>query len=302
MKRLLSGLLALTVLLTSGLALAEEDFSAAFPDKFLAEGEAPVVTETSYQSHNIAIEITSQRYLDADVFVADIYVRSLDCFTRYYAQGDWHKAKNTVPAMAEESGAILALTGDSSQNFRSGWVMGNGAVERDGSQEINTVRDIFVLYKNGEMRAITTPTKEQSIQLAEETDKIWHIFLFGPSLLDEEGNPYDKAYFEAFEKRLNTKEVAYANPRSAVGYIGPGHYCFVQVDGRNTKSQLEPGKLNKGLRLEDLAAVMQAAGCKAAYNLDGGRSSMLWFGEGLISTPAATNRTIGDILVISEGE
>lgn len=299
MRRLLCGVLALMMLLAAGQALAETDFSAAFPDKFLAEGEEPIVTETSYQSHNIFIEITTQRYLQSDVYVADIYLRSMDYFTRYYAQNDWHKSKNAVPTMAKESGAILALTGDSSQNFRSGWVMGNGVVERDGTTEFNTKRDLFVVYKNGEMRSLVSPTKEQSMQLSEKTDDIWHIFLFGPSLLDEEGKPYDKKYFE---NHVQPKEVCYANPRSVLGYYEPGHYCFVQVDGRQTSSALEGKGKNKGLTLDELAGLMESLGCTAAYNLDGGRSSMLWFGDGLISTPAAMNRQIGDILVISEVE
>lgn len=292
MRRLGCALLALMLLCMAGQALAE-DFSAAFPDRFLAEGEAPVITETSYQSHNIAIEITSQRYLQSDVYVADIYLRSLDYFTRYYAQGKWGTSKHAVPTMAKESGAVLALTGDSSQNFKSGWVMGNGTVDRDGTEQFNTKRDIFIIYKNGEARAVTAPTREESLQVGEETDDIWHIFLFGPSLLDEEGNAYPS--FKSVEPR----EVQYKNPRSALGYYEPGHYCFVQVDGRNTKSKLENGK-NIGVTLENLALLMESLGCTAAYNLDGGRSSMLWFGEGLISTPAATNRQIGDILVISE--
>ena len=297
MRRLLCGVLALMMLLAAGQALAETDFSAAFPDKFLTEGAEPIVTETSYQSHNIFIEITTQRYLQSDVYVADIYVRSMDHFTRYYAQNDWHKSKNAVPTMAKESSAILALTGDSSQNFRSGWVMGNGVVEREGSGKAqNNLRDICIVYRNGEVRPVKAPTIDQNDQVSEETDDIWHIFLFGPSLLDEEGKPYPNF------KSVSPHEVQYANPRSVLGYYEPGHYCFVQVDGRQTSSALDKGKKNKGLTLEELSVLMESLGCKAAYNLDGGRSSMLWFGDGLISTPAAVNRQIGDILVISEGE
>ena len=299
MRRAWGWLLALVMLVTVGQALAEADFADAFPDRFLAEGEAPMVTETSYRSHSLAIEISSQRYVGCDVYVADIYIRSMDCFQRYYAEGAWGKAKHAVPTMAAESGAILALTGDSSQNFRSGWVMGNGAVGRDGSKEINTVRDICIIGRDGSMRPVLSPSKEQNIQLAEETDDIWHIFLFGPSLLDEDGHAYDKA---SFDKRVTPEEVLYANPRSVLGYYEPGHYCFVQVDGRDTASVLEPGAKNRGLRMHELAELMESLGCRAAYNLDGGRSSMLWFNGGLISTPAAANRQIGDILVIMDGE
>lgn len=296
MKRLLCGWLALMLMMTAGLALAE-DFADAFPDKFLAEGEEPVLTETSYRSHNIAIEITSQRYIESDTYIADIYIRSLDRFQRYYAQGDWHKSKNAVPTMAKESGAILALTGDSSQNFNSGWVVGNGMIERDAVKKANTKRDLCIVYKSGVMETVLAPNREENAAIADITDDVWHIFLFGPALLDENGQPYSK---QSFEERTNPHEVTYANPRSALGYIEPGHYCFVQVDGRKTTSKLAPGKKNGGVRLEDLASLMASLGCKTAYNLDGGRSSMMWFGEGLLSTPAARDRQIGDILVITE--
>lgn len=295
MKRLLSGLLAL-MLLTAGLALAEGDFSETFADRFLAEGEAPVLTETSYQSQNIAIEITSQRYGKSDVYVADVYVRSVDLFQRYFVGGNWNKGTDKVPNIAAESGGILAMTGDSSQRRSSGWVMGNGNVANDGaSGQMNTVRDICIVYKNGEMRALTSPSKEENLQVGEETDDIWHIFLFGPALLDENGKA-----FTAFDT-ATSQEVASKNPRSVLGYYEPGHYCFVQVDGRETKSALENGT-NRGLSLPDLAELMESLGCKAAYNLDGGRSSMLWFNGELVSTPANVGRKIGDIMIITEVE
>lgn len=297
MKRLWSGLLALTLLVMAGHALAEGDFSEAYADKFLTESVIPVVTETTYRSRNIAIEITGQRYVGSDTYIADIYIRSMDRFQRYYAKGDWSTGTREVPTMAAASGAVLAMTGDSSQNFNSGWVVGNGVVERDGSRKINIKRDICIVYKNGEMRTVLAPSKEEGIALAGEAEDIWHIFLFGPALLDEAGRAYPR---ESFEERTNPHPVTYANPRSVLGYYAPGHYCFVQVDGRQTDSKLAPGEKNGGVRLEDLAALMESLGCKAAYNLDGGRSSMLWFDGGLISTPKAWDRRIGDILVIME--
>ena len=56
------------------------------------------------------------------------------------------------------------------------------------------------------------------------------------------------------------------------------------------------------MTLEELAAFMEELGCSGAYNLDGGRSSAMWFGGGVISTQADANRRIGDIMVIKESE
>lgn len=294
MRRLLSALLLVLLLRMVPFALAEGDFSEAFEGVFLPTGEAPVVTDTSYQSQNIAIGITLQRFEKTDVYVADIHVRTLECLTRAYAKGAWGKATYPVSRLAEESGAILALTGDSSQNFTSGWVVGNGKTERDGVKRYNTIRDLCVLYRDGTMRTLRSPSKEQNQQIAQELDSIWHIFLFGPALLDETGKALTK--FDTSTSR----QVNGSNPRAVLGYYEPGHYCFVQVDGRQTASALEEHEVNLGLKLPQLARLMESLGCKAAYNLDGGRSAMLWFNGRLVSRPAAPNRGVGDILVIKE--
>ena len=63
-----------------------------------------------------------------------------------------------------------------------------------------------------------------------------------------------------------TARVQGLNPRSAVGYYEPGHYCFVVIDGR------QPG-YSKGATLMQLAQLFESLGCKEAYNLDGGKSA-----------------------------
>lgn len=290
MRRVLICLLAMALLATEPLPpLVNEERFETVQGIFLAAGEAPVITATSYRSHNIYIDIISRRFMETDVYVADVHVRSMDNFRRIYAGGEWDTRRDRVDSMSEASGAILAMTGDSSEYFSSGWVAGNGVIWRD---IFNTKRDLCILYKDGRMVTYKAPSRAMHRQFAEEKDDIWQTFLFGPALLDEEGKAYTKF----------NSNVKVANPRSVIGYYEPGHYCFVQVDGRSTDSVLEEGEINNGLSLVNLAQLMESLGCKAAYNLDGGRSSMMWFVDGIISTPAAINRTIGDIVAIMETE
>ena len=85
-------------------------------------------------------------------------------------------------------------------------------------------------------------------------------------------------------------DVQRANPRSAIGYFEPGHYCFVQVDGRIESS--------RGMTLEELSQLFADLGCTVAYNLDGGQSSgIVWQGQ-LQSYPY--NRPVSDIIYVSE--
>ena len=82
-KRMLAALLCLMMLVGCALAESTEqqpaDFSEKFADKFLAEGENTIIGQELYQSQNLYIQITSFRQDNSDVYVADIYLRSMDC-------------------------------------------------------------------------------------------------------------------------------------------------------------------------------------------------------------------------------
>ena len=288
------------------LPLIEEESDAAAAERedgdspFLAPGAEPVLTETSYTSENVAITITTRRLeiqanaktvQKSDVFIADIRIKNLASLCRAYPGKKWNTKTERIEKLARDNQAILAMSGDSANNLNAGWVIINGKVVRDGTKKRNRTRDLGILYQTGEL--VTIPAKEfssEAIRQAAEGGEIWQLFLFGPRLLDDEGHAMT---------RFNSK-VGPVNPRSVIGYYEPGHYCFVQVDGRQTKSKLEPGKKNKGVTLTNLSKLMEELGCKAAYNLDGGRTSALYFGGQLISTPQNGGRKLGDIVLVRE--
>jgi len=280
MRRLLCLLLAL-LMLPAG-ALAEFDF----PGVFLEEGQETIQTEDSYLSQNLSIRITAQRIENCDVYVADVYIRSLEQLQRVFAGTPWNKRADSMRTLAPESGAILALTGDNSRLITEGYVFGNGLLLRE---KINNKRDICILYKSGEMAVMTAGNVDHEL-LLEKAGDIWHTFLFGPSLLDENG----KAMTDI------PSQVKAANPRSVIGYYEPGHYCLVQVDGRGTKSALEENRISTGLTMDQLSALMASLGCKTAYNLDGGQSSMLWWNGSVLSTPYRGGRALGDIIILKD--
>ncbi len=263
------------------------DFSEKFGAYFLEAGAEPVITENSYRSHDMYFTIRSERANRSDVYVVDIYVRSVEVIRRAFGGGQWHEKLETVPAIAERSGAILALTGDNSQNFNAGWVFANGEQKRKCTAKPG--RNLCILYKNGVMETVRGKNVDNDA-VAAAADRIWQSFFFGPALLNEEGKAYGK--FDS--------GIASANPRFAIGYFEPGHYCLVQADGRSTKSAIESGGKNKGMELTALASYMESLGCKAAYNLDGGRSSVLWFNGSIVSTPYKGGREVGDIIILAE--
>jgi exopolysaccharide biosynthesis protein len=83
------------------------------------------------------------------------------------------------------------------------------------------------------------------------------------------------------------------NPRTAIGYYEPGHYCFVVVDGRQDG-------YSDGLTLAELSQLFHDLGCQTAYNLDGGQSSMMVFQDSLVNQPYKGGRNSSDIVYLTD--
>lgn len=255
------------------------DWRTKFADHFTDE---VVVTDHSYTSPNIAIDI--QKYVSDDpapstYFVADIYVADLECFQTYWAGGSFRKWMEEDPIQcSRNAGAILAINGDYANSQDYGFLVRNGELYMDEQ----TIFDICALYYDGTM--VTYGADEYKVEdvLAREP---WQVWKFGPALLDENGQPR-----ESFN---TTGPISDVNPRTGIGYFEPGHYCFVVVDGRQ-------GGYSAGMRIGRFAELFAELGCKAAYNLDGGRSSVMIFGNGYFNHPYMNGRNAGDILLIRE--
>ena len=257
------------------------DWRTKFADHFTDE---VVVTDHSYTSPNIAIDI--QKYVTDDIapstyFVADIYVASLENFQTYWAGGTFHKWMEEPPIQcANNAGAILAVNGDYADSQDFGLLVRNGVLY----MEEQTIYDICALYYDGTM--VTYGADEYKVEdvLDREPYQIWK---FGPALLDENGQPRES--FNA------TGPISDVNPRTGLGYYEPGHYCFVVVDGRQ-------GGYSAGMRIGRFAQLFADLGCTAAYNLDGGRSSVMVFQGSFFNQPYLNGRNAGDILLIREIE
>ena len=275
--------------LLMGSAYAEPlfaDLGRPFEERF-AYGAAEW-TDSGYQSENIAVNITTHRVCESDVYVADLYVRSAECLRRAFGGDAWNNSSEKIDTLARNSGAVLALTGDNSHHLKAGYLAGNGQLWRSRG---NNMRDLCVLYTDGTMKVYRAKPNHNQISSEMQQGLIWQTFVFGPGLLDENGKALAK---------FTPSDVEPRNPRAVIGYYEPGHYCLVQVDGRGTFSKIEPGVDNEGMTMTELAQFMESIGCQAAYNLDGGQSAAMWFRDSVISTPYNNGRAVGDAIVICE--
>ncbi len=252
-----------------------------FADKFTDE---VLQTENSYSSPNICVTIETVRTGEgADLltyYVADIYVASMDCFRTYVADNDiMHYSTQWAKDIDIDSGAVIALSGDYYAIQKNSFTMRNGYLYSNGNPNC----DICVLYSDGTMATYDRTEYHKEEILASSPVQIWN---FGPALLDENG--------KAKESFQVNESVAGKHPRSAIGYVEPGHYIFLAADGRRN------GHSN-GMRIEAMAQAFEALGCKAAYNLDGGASAVLTFQDENYSLPA-NERPISDMIIVVEPE
>ena len=240
-----------------------------FADKF-TDGDV-VQTENAYMSENINVTFSRIEEDGIIYHVADIYITDIRYLRGGFSHGMYSARSAPISETASLYNAVVALSGDHYRARYEGIVVRNGVLYRD-----TRYADICVLYTDGVMATFA----DEDFDLEAESEKgLWQVWSFGPMLLD---NGQAMTQFNS--------ELQRANPRSAIGYFEPGHYCFVQVDGRIESS--------RGMTLEELSQLFADLGCTAAYNLDGGQSSgFVWQGE-LLSYPY--NRPISDIIYVSE--
>ena len=258
--------------------IVAEASDTAISDKFADKyTDTVIVTENSYSSPNISITVTEETLGQTTYYLADIYVRDITCFRTALANNTYGSGfRDSIEDMALLNNALLAVNGDYYGNTNEGVVIRNGVIYRANS----TNCDVCVLYYDGTMRVM--PGSSFSVEEAVEQGA-WQAWTFGPALLNTDGS--------MLTSFASTNRIISANPRTAIGYYEPGHYCLVVVDGRGESA---------GITLPDLSRLFYDLGCRAAYNLDGGNSSVMVWNNEVINNPSGGGRESSEALLIAE--
>jgi exopolysaccharide biosynthesis protein/putative flippase GtrA len=268
-------------------SVLDEDSYSSNSDSALAgdsnsNGEAPVITDYSYQDSNIQITIEIIREYNTDIYIADVVISDIAYLKTALAQNTYGRnIKETTSDMADEHDAILAINGDY-YGFRSaGFVIRNGVLyqttARSGSNEA------LVINADGSFEIVDEGSSDAQTLYDEGA---LQVFTFGPGFV-EDGEISVTSSSEVSRSMSS-------NPRTAIGMIDELHYIFVVSDGRTSQSA--------GLSLAELAAVMQEYGCTEAYNLDGGGSSTMVFNGEVVNNPTDGHsygeRKVSDIIYV----
>ena len=265
-------------------AALDAEYYGAWRTRFAEHFSAqPIMAPMAYKSPDISIDITRHEAGSSDApivyYVADIFLANIQAFQTALA-GDTFSRSLTEPleAMAERNAALLAITGDCYGNHAGGITVRNGMVHK--TEDIGA--DVCILYYDGRMETVPSETLNIRNTLDAGAYQIW---VFGPRLLVGEGHAL--THFNASAYIQGT------HPRAAIGYYEPGHYCFVVVDGRLDG-------YSDGADLHTLASIFEELGCKAAYNMDGGRSAAMIFNGECVNSPHEGGRPLTDCIIIKE--
>jgi exopolysaccharide biosynthesis protein len=253
-------------------------FGAKFPGRFT---DGPVEnTDNTYKSANVDVSVEKVKKDGATYFVADIYVKDIKFFKTALAHEKYGRAiREETADIAKRHKAVLAVNGDFC-SLNAGPVVRNGVMY---SRE--KANDVLAMMDDGTMQTYTK--KEFDIdKMANEG--LYQVWTFGPMLL-KDGQPMKDFNVSS----ILTGGISDREPRTAIGYYEPGHYCMVVVDGRQ-------GDYSHGHSLEELSQLFYDLGCKVAFNLDGGKSSEMIFRGKLTNHPFEGGRDTSDIILIAD--
>lgn len=237
----------------------------------------------SYQSDElrIAIKVVSDKEAVQKIYIADIWMRSLDSFRTVFANNENIKKAEQGDVLAKRENAILAVNG----SFNQGLVIHQGKKYQSGRSQTNwNSQGYCVIYKDGSMK--TFLLKNETFNLNKELKNgAWHAWQFGPILIrNYEPGPDYARYMLGYKAR------------NMLGYYEPGHYVLVTCDAYQDDA--------KGMTEEDMMQTMKSLGVKEAFNLDGGVSSVMVFMGEVINRPTPhggeEGRPLVDMLVFAE--
>ena len=243
-------------------------------------------TENGYEDDTIRVRLEEQSMDDGTkMFVAYIQISDPSQIRTGVANPEKvgsNKTK-TVSTMAKAYHAVIAINGDNYVDKPEKTTFEYRMTQKIRSKS-NKTKDILVIDDQGDFHLFVKSKgiKEFPQELKSSGRTLVNAFTFGPALVkDGELLEIDENYGYNPHGR---------EPRAAIGQTGTLSYVLViiQAQDRNGSTGMSQGKL---------AEFMYGLGCVQAFNLDGGNSAEIVFGEQNIKgMPNGDDRTLSDII------
>ena len=210
--------------------------------------------------------------------------------------------RETVSSFASDTGACVVINGgyftmERTPANHAGLLVIDGVIEAPATQ--SAVRDdvryptaraalgltssgfdiAWATSRGGNLQAWAAPPPHRvgaPAQLDPATSTPWDVedaLGGGPALVSN-----GEVNVATTEEVFFGTAIPYTHPRTAAGITADGTLLLLLVDGRQRRS--------RGVRLEELAAILVGIGAEEALNLDGGGSSSLVVNGKLLNNPA----------------
>ncbi len=277
MRKLFALLTALLLLCPAALAEAP----AALPIDFTPghAADPALFTEDGYQDASITVTMERVWVDDARYNVARVRIADASQLRTALAAPFGTKKTNKVSTIAKNNNAVIAIGGDYFGNEEGGFVVRQGETYRKKPRK---GYDMLIIDEKGDFHIVKGSDPEALKAVMDSGIQLVNVFNFGPALVVD-GEL--QAMPEKYKYNIEGHE-----PRCAIGQAGPLEYVLVVVDGRDAAD-------SKGCRVSELAQFMLDQGCVQAYNLDGGNSALMVFGEENYSQKSfKAERSVSDII------
>ena len=246
--------------------------------------------------HIEIIRYTNPRYADMSWYETEIFCKPSVVWRPLMSQGSREEGHNFEDGMtiADRGNAILAITDDNfgyrwykrfhdgDMKYQQGVVIRDGIVRADAMPDESYYDfpplDILAYYPDGSIELYYPEEHDAQDYL---NMGVLHTYCFGPILI-RDGEVNERLYNPG-SKTLAEEYVEEA-ARQAIGYYAPGHYIIITANGDHDS--------RTGVVMQWMVDMMQQKGVTHAFNLDGGRTTLLYFMGQAVNKKANVNRSL----------
>lgn len=276
MKKMLCLLLVLMTLIPCVCIAEEESDPWALPMDFTFPNYQPDpngFTDMSYHDDTLDITVEMTSWQGTKFYIARVKVASPTQLRTAIAGKPNVSSKELPSIMGRKMNAVLTINGEYyTQRTQDIFIYRQGFMFRN---DPDRVKDVLIIDSKGDFHIFTSENKKQEIQeFLDAGNVVYQAFSFGPALIaNGERVKYRKEYYFYPEDRTW---------RTFIAQDGPLSYVCV---------------ISEGSTHRELAAFAETLNLQAAYNLDGGQSSVMIFNNKYVGNRKKdTEREQSDII------
>ena len=256
------------------------------------EPKADQYKENGYEDESIRVKIEHQQMDDGTkIHIAYVQIADASQLRTGVVNPDRLGSSKTtsVSSLAKKYNAVIAINGDNYVDKPEKTTFEYRMTNKIRSKT-NRTKDILVIDDQGDFHMFrkSQGIKEFPNELKKMDRKLVNAFTFGPALvIDGELIEIDENYGYNPHGR---------EPRAAIGQMGPLSYVLVIVEAKDRSG-------SSGFSQTKLGEFMHELGCRQAFNLDGGNSAEMVFGDQIIKgMPGGDERGLSDIIYFASAE